>query len=163
MTKEGLGYGENVVLYLPFQTYISAMLKGLLISEICWIFVIWTVKYSILAFYWRIFSANRRSIRIIIRLFAAAVTIWGVLVVGARPFNQRSLSVGRSCRISDYRLVTSHSIPMCSYQLCMEPLPERVLPLIQQCDLRGLVDTTCRHRLSASGLSNTINLESSYA
>ena len=69
--------------------------KGLFISELCWTFIIWMVKYSILAFYWRLFSTNRRSIRIIIWVLAAAVTIWGVAVVGARSLSQRSLSLGR--------------------------------------------------------------------
>ena len=52
---------------------------------------------------------------------------------------------------------------MYSYQPKMEPLPERGLLLIQPCDLRGLVDTTCGHRHSAFGLSSTIDLESSHA
>ena len=87
MTKEGLERDiDNVDVFQILQ-------KGLFISEICWIFVIWIVKYSILAFYWRLFSANRRSIRIIIWVLAAAVTIWGVAVVGARPPSQRNLLV----------------------------------------------------------------------
>ena len=159
MTKQGLGQ----YFYFLTPVRLDLVFKGTFISEICWTLDIWIVKCSILAFYWRLFSANRRSIRIIIWVFAAAVTIWGVLVVGARSFSQRSLSVGRSCPISDDRLVTSHSIPMCSYQLYMEPIPERGLLPIQPCALRGLVATTCRHRRSASGLSSTINLESSYA
>ena len=69
----------------PNVSLIDLLSQGLFISEICWILVIWIVKYSILAFYWRIFSANRRSIRIVIWVFAAAVTVWGVAVVGARP------------------------------------------------------------------------------
>ena len=135
----------------------SQFLKGLFISEVNWTLVIWIVKYSIIAFYWRLFSANRRSIRIIIWVFAAAVTVWGVAVVGARPLSQGYWW------ISDSRLVISHSIPMCSYQQSMASAERRGLLLIQQCYLRGLVDTTCRHRRSASGLSYTINLEPSYA
>ena len=51
------------------------------LSEICWVVVVWIVKYSILAFYWRLFSANRRSTRIVIWALTAVVTCWGIAVV----------------------------------------------------------------------------------
>ena len=78
-----LDLGQKIDLENPYQ--IVAFAKGLFISEICWTFVIWTVKYSILAFYWRLFSANRRSIQVIIWILAGVVMAWGVAVVGARP------------------------------------------------------------------------------
>ena len=159
MTKQGLGH--EIESLAPFKIVLFE--KGLFISELCWTFIIWMVKYSILAFYWRLFSTNRRLIRITIWVLAAAVTIWGVAVVGTRSLCQWSLSVGRQWRNSDDRLGNSHSTSMCSCQQNMEPCPERDLPLIQLCNLRGLVDTTCRHRRSALGLSSTINLESSHA
>lgn len=57
------------------------LLHAIFIIEICWGVVIWIVKYSILAFYWRLFSASRRSTRIIIWTLAAFVTCWGISVV----------------------------------------------------------------------------------
>ena len=90
MTKDGLGHDLYDV--APIQLPIFE--KGLFISEICWTFVIWIVKYSILAFYWRLFSANRQSTRLIIWVLAAVVMAWGVAVVGVRPSRQRHVSVG---------------------------------------------------------------------
>lgn len=46
---------------------VKLLLLGTFIIEICWGVVIWMVKYSILAFYWRLFSANRRSTRSAVR------------------------------------------------------------------------------------------------
>ena len=58
---------------------------GIFIFEICWAVVIWIVKYSILAFYWRLFSVNCRSIRVIIWALVAFVTLWGLAVVPFCP------------------------------------------------------------------------------
>lgn len=97
VTEEGLGHHTATDDYFQLVTFE----KGLLISEICWTIVIWTVKFSILAFYWRLFSANRRSIQVIIWILAAVVMVWGVAVVDARPLSRRDVSVGRYLRISD--------------------------------------------------------------
>ena len=51
------------------------------ISHICWIVVLWIVKCSVLAFYWRLFSTNGRSVRVVIWVIAAAVMCWGIAVV----------------------------------------------------------------------------------
>ena len=47
------------------------------------------VKCSILAFYWRLFSATCRSTQVIIWVLAVIVMAWGVAVVGARPLSKR--------------------------------------------------------------------------
>lgn len=57
------------------------LLHAMVISGICWDFVIWLVKCSILVFYWRLFNANRRSTRVIIWTLAAFVACWGTTVV----------------------------------------------------------------------------------
>lgn len=54
---------------------------GFYISQICWVVVLWIVKCSIVAFYWRLFSGNRRSTRIAIWIIAVAVMCWGIAVV----------------------------------------------------------------------------------
>lgn len=59
--------------------------RTVIMSEICWVIVIWIVKYSILAFYWRLFGVNRRSIRIFIWALAAFVTCWGIAAVRSHP------------------------------------------------------------------------------
>ena len=159
VTKQGLGHP----MYDITLSQLRSFALGGFIEAVCWTFIIWTVKISILAFYWRLFSANRRSIRLIIWILAAVVMAWGIAVVGARPSSQRSLSAGRCWWISDDKIVTSHSISMCSCQRIMEPYPERGLLLNQPWDLRGLGNTTCCHRCSASGLSSAFNLESTHA
>ena len=117
MTQQGLGH--DLISLTTYQEETFA--KGLFISEICWTFVIWTVKCSILAFYWRLFSTNRRSIQVIIWILAVAVMVWGVAVVGARPLCQRVVPAGWYLRIANNRLVTRYSISMCSCLLDMEP------------------------------------------
>ena len=56
-------------------------LLGFYISQICWVVVLWIVKCSILAFYWRLFSCNGRSTRFVVWTIAVAVMCWGVAVV----------------------------------------------------------------------------------
>ena len=56
-------------------------LLGFFISQICWVVVLWIVKCSILAFYWRLFSYNGRSTRFLVWTIAVAVMCWGIAVV----------------------------------------------------------------------------------
>lgn len=159
VTEQGLGHYVSTVTYFEIRTFA----KGIFISEICWTFVIWTVKCSILAFYWRLFSPNRRSIQVIIWILAVVVMVWGVAVVGARPLSQRDVGEEQYSRIPDNRLVTCHSTSMYSCRRSLEPWSQWYMPDYPVCDLCGLVDTTYCHRRSASGISSTINLEPSYA
>lgn len=80
VTEEGLGQFLNE----GTLHQLELLLQATFIIEICWGVVIWIVKYSILAFYWRLFSANRRSTRFIIWTMAAFVTCWGISVVRFR-------------------------------------------------------------------------------
>ena len=57
------------------------------IDEAFWTVALWIVKYSILAFYWRLFAGNRRSVRIVIWVLTAFVACWGVAVVPNRLFD----------------------------------------------------------------------------
>ena len=66
----------------------------LLISEICWAIVIWIVKSSILVFYWRLFSARSRSLRVIIWALGAFVTCWGIALVSPRPSKFKLVTTG---------------------------------------------------------------------
>lgn len=56
------------------------------IDEACWTVAIWIVKYSILAFYWRLFAGKRRSVRVVIWALTAFVACWGIAVVVATAF-----------------------------------------------------------------------------
>ena len=80
VTEEGLGQNLSEETFHQWELQLLAAFT----IEICWGIVMWTVKYSILAFYWRLFSANRRSIRLIIWTLAAFVTCWGLSVVRFR-------------------------------------------------------------------------------
>ena len=51
------------------------------IPQIGWVVVLWIVKCSILAFYWRLFSRNGRSIRFAVWTIAVALMCWGIAVV----------------------------------------------------------------------------------
>lgn len=57
------------------------------IDEAFWTVALWIVKYSILAFYWRLFAGNRRSVRIVIWVLTAFVACWGAAVVPIRLFD----------------------------------------------------------------------------
>ena len=56
-----------------------AWAKGLFVSEVSYTCIICSVKFSLLAFYWRIFKQSK--IRIPIYVLAAVVSAWGVAVV----------------------------------------------------------------------------------
>lgn len=114
MTDQGLGQpmGDES----PYQE--GLLLHAIFIIEICWGVVIWIVKYSILAFYWRLFSASRRSTRIIIWTLAAFVTCWGISVVLLTIF--QCVPVGsiwsitdgaRKCYYDNFQLFVGLSIP----------------------------------------------------
>ena len=80
VTEEGLGPElDEVTLH-----QLESLLLATFIIEICWGAVMWIVKYSILAFYWRIFCTDHRSTRFIIWTLVAFVTCWGVSVVRFR-------------------------------------------------------------------------------
>ena len=132
---------------------------GLYISEICWTVVIWIVKYSILALYWRISSENRRSIRPIIWVLAAIVTAWGVAVVGIRPSHQWAVFVGRDSWLSDNRLVTYHRTPMYACLRILEAFFIWWMSRLPPCALYRHVDTTYTYRCHAFGLSGATDLE----
>lgn len=52
-----------------------------LIYDVCWIIGVWTIKYSILVFYWRLFGGWNRTIQLAIWALAIFVTCWGLVVV----------------------------------------------------------------------------------
>ena len=59
--------------------------KGLFISEVSYTIIICSIKFSLLAFYWRIFKQSK--IRVPIYILGAIVSCWGIAVVSATsPF-----------------------------------------------------------------------------
>ncbi len=59
----------------------APMFLGFFISQVCREVVLWIVKCSILAFYWRLFGGNGRSTRIVVWTIAVNVMCWGIAVV----------------------------------------------------------------------------------
>ena len=70
--------------------------KAGVVCDIFWAVVIWIVKTSILAFYWRLFSAGSRSLRVIIWALEVFVTCWALQVVSSRSSNCELVIMGNS-------------------------------------------------------------------
>ena len=68
MTNNSFGKSINTLSIDVFEVF----LKGLFISEVCWAVGIFTIKYSILAFFWRVFETARPA-RIAINMLLAIV------------------------------------------------------------------------------------------
>lgn len=66
---------------IDVDLYVTDFLKAGFIMEICWIVGVSFAKYSILAFYWRLFSSVK-SVRIAIYVLLAIVTFWLLAIVG---------------------------------------------------------------------------------
>ena len=73
----GHGLGRHVWCGPPDAAL--AWSKGLFISEISYTCIICSVKFSLLAFYWRLFKQS--TIRVPIYILAAIVSAWGIAVV----------------------------------------------------------------------------------
>ena len=70
------GFGKHFQVLGP--DFFTVFFKHLFIGEILYTLVLCLVKYSILAFYWRLFGS---SIRIPMYVFGSIVSAWGVAVV----------------------------------------------------------------------------------
>ena len=76
--------------------YYSFLQTISVVSDVCWAVVLWIVKSSILAFYWRLFSARSRSLRVLIWALWVLVTCWGIAVVRPRPSKFKLVTIGNS-------------------------------------------------------------------
>lgn len=72
------GTGKHVWTGPPDAVYAWSL--GLFVSEVAYTLTLATVKWSTLALYWRIFSANR-GIRIPIWVLTGVVGAWAIAVV----------------------------------------------------------------------------------
>lgn len=141
-------------------------LLGFFISQICWVVVLWIVKCSIIAFYWRLFSGNGRSTRIAIGTIAVAVMFWGIAVV-----RSPCLSEGYSCpwrwlsRISYKDLVTHNNLPMFSYRWILGTVQRTEMQGVRRTRLPpyvyGLYGSAYCDRRCALDISDATSLETS--
>jgi hypothetical protein len=86
LTYEGLknGVGKHVdVVAASNLDGITTILKSLAPAEIAYTLSICFAKYSILAFYWRIFGVTH--MRTVLVILAFVVTGWGISVVSKVP------------------------------------------------------------------------------
>ncbi|KAI4240744.1 MAG: hypothetical protein L6R40_004989 [Gallowayella cf. fulva] len=71
------GFGRHIWV-LPTDAGV-VWAKGLFISELSYTIIICSIKFSLLAFYWRIFKQSK--IRIPIYILGATVSFWGIAVI----------------------------------------------------------------------------------
>lgn len=100
----------------------SSLIRAIFISQICWVVVSCTVKYSILAFYWRLFSANHRVIRVTIWALAASVTCWAIAAVRFRLLVCWGFPSGRYSRLLNDILAAYHILSRrsCQFGLALQ-------------------------------------------
>ena len=77
VTRQGLGEDTFSLPVIDYQKLQETMF----IFNICWEVATCVVRYSILAFYWRLFGTDRRLFRVIIWVLTALETCWGLAVV----------------------------------------------------------------------------------
>ena len=68
-------------------TKLQSFRKAVVVSQICWAVAIGLVKFSILAFYWRVFiqQSQTRATAVTIWFLTAIVACWGIATVGPCP------------------------------------------------------------------------------
>lgn len=76
------GFGKHIYIQPQerFLPTLMAFLKALFIAEVCYTGTIVFVKFSILAFYWRLFRLDNR-VRYSVIALSVVVTMWGIAVV----------------------------------------------------------------------------------
>jgi hypothetical protein len=76
------GLGKHIFVQAPIRIpkAVEVFLKSLFISEVCYTGTIVFAKFSILAFYWRLFSRNT-FVRWSVIAITGIVTCWGIAVV----------------------------------------------------------------------------------
>lgn len=76
------GLGKHIFAQPPqrIPKAVEVFLKSLFISEVCYTGTIVFAKFSILAFYWRIFKMND-FVRWCVFVITGFVTAWGIAVV----------------------------------------------------------------------------------
>ena len=134
--------------------------KAIIVSEICWVVIIWMVKYSILAFYWRLFSANSRAVRIIIWALAASVTCWGIIVVCLYPSQRGETVLPRQISpIFNDDLGASQIFSMFTSQVTLGLFSGVQMSLSYHLAPCALRHSTYYHRYSAPGTSGATYTE----
>ena len=94
--SQGVHQGYGLHLWLLGPEYVMDFFKNLYTGEILYTLVLCFAKYSILAFYQRIFA---RNIRIPVYILAGFVTAWGIAVVRhpSHPLRYIFVKADRGC------------------------------------------------------------------
>ena len=105
----------------PINYFEKDSLLGFYISQICWVVVLWIVKCSVLAFYWRLFSRNGRSTRLLVWTIAVAVMCWGLAAVRSlSSIPWLFFSIKTMIADPNRNLVVDNDLSMFSYRCVLE-------------------------------------------
>ena len=134
-----------------------AWAKGLFVSEVSYTCIICSVKFSLLAFYWRIFKQSR--IRIPIYVLGAIVSCWGIAVVSPK-------SLRDECTLPfDTSLDSHHNLPMSACErildaICSDAAYTGQLHMWRQCQpvLRWKFYPKHRYRCGTSRPAHAIHM-----
>lgn len=123
------GLGKHVYASDNIEVSLLVFFKGLLIQEICYTSVLVSAKFSVLLFYWRIFSVS--SIRLPIIILASIVGSWGIAIILVSTFTcvppakQWDMSLHGSCNVHQKQFFIGNAVPnvFADIALLILPLP----------------------------------------
>lgn len=107
------GYGRHFEV-LDRNTFVPTFFKNLFTGEIIYTLVIVTVKFSILAFYWRLFT---QAIRLPVYILGAITSAWGLAVILVTIFQCKPVSgfwnrtPSVQCKINDHAFFIGIAVP----------------------------------------------------
>ncbi|KAI4254521.1 MAG: hypothetical protein LQ352_003055 [Teloschistes flavicans] len=124
--------GGGLHLWIQGPNFVTDFFRGLFISQILYFLLLCTVKFSILAFYKRIFAT---TIKIPVYILASLVLAWGVAVIIVTIFQCTPVSgfwnrnKPADCTVSDYAFFIGNAVPNIVTDLALLLLP---LPFISR-------------------------------
>ncbi|KAF2791430.1 hypothetical protein K505DRAFT_309506 [Melanomma pulvis-pyrius CBS 109.77] len=130
MINFGLGKHIFVQPLARIPECVEVFLKSLFITEVCYTGTIVFAKFSILAFYWRLFSRND-FVRWAVIVITGMVTMWGIavfliVVTQCRPLHGFwDKTIPAVCSVDSYKFFYGNSVPniITDALLILTPLP----------------------------------------
>ncbi|PVH94791.1 hypothetical protein DM02DRAFT_538717 [Periconia macrospinosa] len=125
-------FGKHIFIQPPqrIPVVVTVFLKSLFIAEVCYTGTIVFAKFSILAFYWRLFKMNT-LVRHSIVVLATIVSMWGIavfviVVTQCRPLEGFwDKTIKADCTVDSYKFFYGNSTPniITDILLMLAPLP----------------------------------------
>lgn len=121
------GYGKHLEVLDP-NTFLADFFKNLFAGEILYTLLIVTVKFSILAFYWRLFG---RSVKIPVWILGGITAAWGIAVILVSVFQCTPVSgfwnrltvPPPQCIVNDYAFFVGIAVPNIITDVAILSLP----------------------------------------